>query len=159
MHKLVTLLIFVLSSPTLFSQDSLKVKTIDSLVAIINRSPYTIQQDTVVKEHPELGLSITNYLTAILDGRILKKYVNRGLTKNTQNGVTKEMITSSAFYYDQDKLIKVEEFAEQGEKSQKMDWYFLNDELIHQTFPSPKSAERAKLLITISASIQKGFSN
>ena len=65
------------------------------------------------------------------------------------------MVTSNTFYYEHNKLIKVEEYIIHGENKQMADWYFSDDKPLYYTFKSPKSAERATSLLAIANTMVK----
>jgi hypothetical protein len=138
-----------------YSQDTLKTKEIDIVVNSINHSNYQIEKDTLIQDKPEYGLKMTTYLTMVVDGNQLKKYENFVHTIMTQNGTKRELTTSSTFYYDKNKLIKVEEYVIEGSDKKVMDWYYLEDKPLYYTLKSEKAAERALLLITLSEAMLK----
>lgn len=131
------------------SQDTTALQQIDALVRQINRSGFQTQRDTIVNDLPKMGLSSRTYLTTVTDGSQLKKYVNNAHVTTQQNGTTKEMIGTNIFYFDHNKLIKVEEFAMRNGKQIDAMWYYADDKPIHYTLQSDKSEERAELLLTI----------
>ena len=65
------------------------------------------------------------------------------------------MITSNTFYFDQDKLIKVEEFGIEGEKKLFADWYYSENKPLYYTYQSDKSESRAALLLTMGNNMLK----
>lgn len=135
----------------LHAQDSLKIKHIDSLVNVIVHSEFPTQKDSIVQNQPQLGLEMTTYLTMATFGKEIKKYIN--IVKNTvrENEKVKLVITGTAFYYDENKLIKVEEFMASGETEKRIYWYFEDDKCFSNTAPGDgKWAERPALLISMS---------
>ena len=106
-------------------------------------------------EDTRQGEGMKTYLTMMIDSKELKKYVSKGKTVRLENGVSKEMITGTAFYYDQNKLIKVEEFALQDEKEQHFAWYFSDDKCFYHTLQSDKAESRALQLLAMSQSMLK----
>jgi len=136
-------------------QDTFKIRQIDSLVKVINQSNLIIQNDSTLQDRPELDLSIKTYLTVALDGNKLKKYVNRVNSVRLEKGISKQMTTSNTFYFDQDKLIKVEEYAIEGEKKLYADWYYSENKPLHYTYQSDKSESRAALLLTMANGMLK----
>lgn len=148
--KLGVLLVIVFCSFGAYSQDSLKMKAIDAMVQKINTGSFDTQQDTLKNDRPELGLFMTSYLTMVTSGKELKKYVNLVQMKRTEFGVEKQMITSNAFYYDNSKLIKVEEFAEEDKKRIDMLWYYADDKPLYYTMKTGKAQERAEFLLKLS---------
>ena len=147
--------IFALTFCSVYSQDTLKIKQIDALVSGINSSIFQIQRDTLIQDHPEMGLKMTTYLSMIVNGGELMKYVNLVNTTMTENGATRQMTTSSSFYYDHNKLIKVEEYLIEVDKKKTMDWYYAEDKPLYYTLQSDKAADRATLLLTMSKGMLK----
>lgn len=97
------------------------------------------------------------YLTIALDRGKLRKYVNQVYTTRLENGISKQMIGSNIFYFDQDKLIKVEDSMIEGEKKFHADWYYSENKSLYYTFQSDKSESRAALLLTIADGMLKQF--
>ena len=147
--------IFLLCCFNVYSQDTLKIKKIETLVSGINTSTLPIQRDTLIQDHPEMGLKMTTYLAMIVNGSELMKYVNLVNTTMTENAETRQMTTSSSFYYDHNKLIKVEEYLIEGDKKKAMDWYYSEDKPLYYTLQSDKAADRATLLLTMSKEMLK----
>lgn len=142
-----SLMLFFFSA---YSQDTLKINQINALVSGINSSNLPVQQDTLIQNHPELGLTMITYLTTIVNDGKLIKYVNHVNTTMMENGVTRKMITSSTFYYNLNKLIKVEEYVIEGKNKITADWYYSDDKPLPQLFQSDKAQERATFLLTLS---------
>jgi hypothetical protein len=140
---------------SIYSQDTLKIKQIDALVSAINTSNLPIQRDTLINDHPEMGFKMTTYLTMIVNGGELLKYVNLGKTTMIENAATRQMTTSSSFYYNHNKLIKVEEYLIEGDKKKTTDWYYAEDKPLYYTLQSDKAADRAILLLTMSKGMLK----
>jgi hypothetical protein len=138
-----------LFSLAVYSQDTTKLKQIDALVNQINASNFKTQRDTIKNDQPQMGLSMRTYLTMVTDGAELKKYVNNVHATTQENGTSKQMVSTNAFYFDHNKLIKVEEFAAQGDKKIDAFWYYADDKPIYYTLKSDKAQERAELLLTM----------
>ena len=138
-----------------YSQDTLQTRQIDVLVSKINSSTLLVHRDTLVQDHPELGLKMTTYLTMIVNGGELIKYVNYVNTSMKENGITRKITTSNSFYYDHNKLIKVEEYLLEGDKKKAFDWYYADDKPLYHTLQSDKADDRAELLLTMSKGILK----
>ena len=148
------ILMFVFCTKS-FSQDTIKTKAIDDMVKSINQSKYKIEKDTLINDKPEYGLKTITYLTMVTNQNQLKKYENLVNITMTQNGTTRNMITSSTFYYDQNKLIKVEEYGIEGSNKKVMDWYYSDGKPLYYTLKSDKAADRALFLITLSEEMLK----
>jgi len=138
-----------------YAQDSVKMKSIDSLVSVILHSDLYTQRDSTVQDYPALGLYMKTYITVMRYDKELKKYsqIVKGTRKEDQ--VTKHSIGGSAFYYDQNKLIKVEEFMIEDGKENKMEWYYADDKCFFHSFKSDKAEDRADFLLKLSNSILK----
>lgn len=149
--KTTLLLAIVLFSITAYSQDTTAlVKQIDSLVYLINNSSFKPQRDTLKQEQPKIGLSMQTYLTMLTDGNEVKKYINNVHMTMKENGVTKKVNATNTFYYDHNKLIKVEEIATEGSnKKLEASWYYANDKPLYSTLKSDKSEERGEFLLKI----------
>ena len=69
------------------------------------------------------------------------------------------MRSSNTFYFDQGKLIKVEEYMIKDGKEQHADWYYADDKPLYYTFQTDRSEERAAFLLNMAkvliAQIQK----
>jgi hypothetical protein len=139
------------------TQDSAKLRRIDSLVAVINTGKFTVVRDTISKDQPAMGIWMKTYLTMITDGSELKKYVNEVHATIQDNGTTRQMHTENAFYFDQNQLIKVEEFGQQGEKRFDMLWYYADQKPIHYTSQSERAQERAELLLKMATEMRKSM--
>lgn len=148
--KTTFLFAIVLFSLSVYSQDSVKVKQIDSLVNVINNSGFKTEKDSIIQNHPEMGLFMRSYLTMVTNGTELKKYVNNVHTTMQGKGATKKMTGANTFYFDHNKLIKVDEFMiEEGNKKYEALYYYANDKPIYYTLKSDKAQERAENLLTI----------
>lgn len=137
------------------AQDSLELKRIDSLVKIINLTNLPVQKDTIVQDRPELGLKMKTCLAMISAGNKLMKYENKVYTISSQNGITRELITSTTFYYDHNQLIKVEEYGVENDKKMEMNWYYAGDKPLYYSLKSEKAASRAHFLLSLSKQLVK----
>ncbi len=152
-------LIFILAFYCgVYSQDTSRIKQIDSLVSSINNSTFAIRRDTLIQNHPEVGLNITTYLSMMLNGSELLKYVNFVNSTMKQNAATRHLTSSNSFYYDHNQLIKVEEFIIEGDKKKTADWYYFEDKPLYYTLQSDQAADRASLLLTMSKAMLKQVS-
>ncbi|MEP6582767.1 MAG: hypothetical protein ABJA90_00810 [Ginsengibacter sp.] len=147
--------LFILVFLDSYSQDVLKIKQIDSIVSCSNASIVPVQRDTIFQDRPELQLKMTTYLTMLVDSNELIKYVNHVNTTMAENGNTRQMTTSSSFYYFHNHLIKVEEYLIEGDNKKNMDWYYSDDKPLYYTLKSDKAEGRAELLLTISKTMLK----
>jgi hypothetical protein len=84
----------------------------------------------------------------------LLKYVNYVDGSRTDRGITQQMTSSNTFYYDHNKLIKVEEFLIEGEKKAELNWYYWDDKPLSTSNPqNPES--RAAFLLELSKTLLK----
>lgn len=141
-----------------YAQETSKTKNIDAIVSRINQADYQTKKDTIIQDKPEYGLKMTTYLTMKVADNQLKKYENLVYTTLTQNGIAKEITTSSTFYYDQNKLIKVEEYLIEGSSKKVMNWYYSEDKPLYYDLKSEKAEDRAKMLLIVSEAMQKKVS-
>lgn len=153
--KVTLLFLFILVFLDSYSQATLKIKQIDSIVSNINASTLPVQRDTTIQDHPELGLKMITYLTMLVDSNELLKYVNHVNTTMIENGNTRQMTTSSTFYYFHNHLIKVEEYLIEGDNKKNADWYYSDDNPLYYTLKSDKSEGRAEFLLTLSKTMLK----
>jgi len=139
-----------------YSQEAAKIKQIDSLVKVINNnSTLNTHTDSITHDVPAIGFLMKTYLTVVTDAGQLKKYVNYSLGTQIVNSVSKRTTTSSSFYFDKDKLIKVEEFIIEDDKENHADWYYTDDKPLYYTVKNDRSEERAILLLDMSRNMLK----
>jgi len=155
--KIVILLVLVIFSCKVYSQDTVKIKQVDSLVYLINHSNFKTQRDTLKQNHPEIGLLALTYLTMVSNGDELKKYVNSAHTTSVYNGITKHMDGENTFYFDHNRLIKVEEFMIMDDKKMEINWYYADDKPIYNTLKSDQGKERAEMLLTMAKAMVEKF--
>lgn len=127
-YLLISLVIFSLKG---YAQDTLKIKNIDSLVNLINRSNFKVHRDSLTENNPALGISMQCYVTAIKKGTELKKYVNNTFSSIQHNGKTIQVVSLITYYYDRNKLIKAEQSIKQGGTNQETKWYYVDDKPIY----------------------------
>ncbi len=142
-----------------FAQDSVKMKRIDSLVTVILHSDLYTQRDSTVQDYPALGLYMKTYITVMRYDKELKKYSQIVKGTRKEDGVTKQSVGGNAFYYDQNKLIKVEEFMIEDGKENKMEWYFADDKCFFHSLRSDKAEDRAVFLVKLANSLLKQVAN
>ena len=153
--KVLFLFFFLFGATKTFSQDTVRIKQIDSLAKAINNSNFKIHTDSMTQDLSQMGLLMKTYLTAVTDSNQLKKYTNKVYATRVEGGVSKQTTTSSSFYFDQNKLIKVEEFIIEADKENHADWYFADDKPLHYTLKNEKSEERANFLLNIAKTMLK----
>ena len=94
----------------------------------------------------------------VKDASGLKKYVNYVISVQQVNGVSKQLIGSTTFYFDQNKFIKAEDFATSDGKEMNFAWYFDGGKCIYPEIVSEKDEKRVGTLIAIGEAVTKGIS-
>jgi len=153
--KVLFLFFFLFGATKTFSQDTVRIKQIDSLAKAINNSNFKIHTDSMTQDFSQMGLLMKTYLTAVTDSNQLKKYTNKVYATRVEGGVSKQTTTSSSFYFDQNKLIKVEEFIIEDNKENHADWYYADDKPLYYTVKNDRSEERSILLLDMSRTMLK----
>lgn len=115
------------------AQDTIQLlKKIDSTIFSINHSSlFATSHDSTVMDMPALKLYMKTYLTMVTNGSELKKYINKVNSKTEEKGTPQNIVTATAFYFDGGQLIKVEEYAGNGEREQRMEWYYADGKPLH----------------------------
>lgn len=96
-----------------------------------------------------MGFSSQTYLSMLIDGGELKKYVNDVHMTMKNNGTTKKVHGTNTFYFNNNKLIKAVDFMVEGDKKMEVEWYFSNDKPIYNTLKNEKGQDRAEFLLKI----------
>jgi hypothetical protein len=151
------IIVLVIFSFKTYSQDTVKVRQVDSLVNVINNSNFKTQRDTLKQNHPEIGFLALSYLTMVTNGDELIKYVNSAHTTSVYKETTNHSDGENTFYFDHNKLIKVEEFMIVDGKKMEFHWYYADDKPIYNTLKSDKGQERAEMLLTIAKAMVDKF--
>jgi len=155
--KIFFLFFFLFGATKTFSQDTIRIRQIDSLAKAINNSNFQIHTDSMSQDFPQVGLWMKTYLITVTDSNQLKKYVNKVYSTQLVSGVSTMATTSSSFYFDQNKLIKVEEFIIEDNKENHADWYYADDKPLYYTLKNEKSEERSKFLLNIAKTMLKNI--
>ena len=159
MKKMVLILLVGLTFKA-FSQNTVKIRQIDSLVSQINNSGFKTEHDTIINDVPSVGMSMKTIITAVTDNGYLKKYVNNiSGSQKEQDGTTKQNSGSNAFYFDQNKLIKVEEYFIQDNEKIEAQWYYSDDKPLYYTVHNDRSEARANLLLSMAKTMLSKFKN
>ncbi len=151
--KTILFVLFLSSFSLSYSQDTSRLKEINSLVAKINSSGLPVQRDSIVQDYQ--SLKMITHLSMLVNGDQLLKYVNEVATTRTENGITRQFTTTNIFYYDKNKLIKVEDYAVSGENKQMAEWYYWDDKPLYYTLKDERSEERAEMLLAMSKTLLK----
>lgn len=149
----------MVSSFSSSAQDDAKVKQIDSLVGAINSITTNIFRDTLKQDMAQMGMSTRTYLTTVTKEGMLVKYVNNVHTTMSQNGVSESFVSNNIFYYDNGKLIKVEENVTKGEMKNDLAYYFENDKVIFVSPDMPELKARGEELLAMSRLMIRRFRN
>jgi hypothetical protein len=149
----VVVLLFGVSSS--YSQDTIIINQIDSMVNSINASDLPVQRDTLVQDHPQLGLKTITYLATIIKKDELIKFVNNVNSTRIENGIAEQITSSNMFYFSQNKLIKVEEYLIKGEIKKEVSWYYADGKPLYYTLQNERAEERAKLLLEMGKDMVK----
>lgn len=136
--KTVLTALFMWVSFISFAQNDAKIKQIDSIVSSINSITTNITRDTLKQDNAQIGMFARTYLTSVAKDGMLVKYTNNVHTTMSVNGVSESFISNNIFYYNNSKLIKVEEDITRGERRNEMEYYFEDDKVI---FVSPNMPE------------------
>jgi hypothetical protein len=141
-----------------FSQNFTNLTRIDSLVTTINASKLKITQDSIIQNMPDIGLFMKTYLSMIMDGRKLNKYVNYVKATQVESRVAKQMTTCNTFYFQENNLIKVEECVMTDYQMVQFVWYFSEDKCLYHSLQSDKADSRASLLLSMGKDFVKKIS-
>lgn len=142
-------ILFVLVTGILSAQDKSVLEEIDRTVTTIRQSTIPAQRHVSVTDNAEVGMKITNYLTVVADSSQLLYYSQDSDMEMTQNGAGKKVFSSSAFFFSNNKLIKVEEFILEGDQRMEANWYFRDDKLLFSTLSGERDLERAAQLLEL----------
>jgi hypothetical protein len=151
--KKITLSVLLLLPFICFSQDTSRLKQINSLVKIINQSGLITQTDSVIQDMPSLGLFIKTFVSVSIKDSNLVKYSSRTNATNLTNGVTEKISTLVSFYFLDRKLIKVEEVGNINNKKMNAEFYYFDNKPFYNTFQSDKSEARALQLLEMSKAV------
>lgn len=147
--KAIVTITTVLLSVFSYGQNADDLRRIDSIVKVINYSDYSVQKDSIIKDFPELEMHMQTYLTMVIDGNQIKKYVNNVHSTTKENGVLKHMEATNVFYFDNNKLIKVEEFTGTSDKKIEFLWCYQDGKPLYYTLNTERAKDRAELLLQI----------
>lgn len=128
-----TFFAFVLLLPavtSIFSQDSLLIKRIDSLVIQINRAKLTIINDSTSNAEPGFSVEMYSYSTAFFQGSEFAKFFMKDSITTNVNGTTGITNTMHVFYFYKRTLIKAESYVSLSNFKQQMVWYYWDRRLI-----------------------------
>lgn len=140
MRKII-LLATLLCTLGVYSQDTNKIKQIDSIVNVINHSNYLIQTDTTWHDPSITGLTWVRYHTISMNGTQLKKNVTDAHV-TTDDG--KQIHGKSIFYFENNELIRVDDFTTEVVPKVMM-YYFEGGKPIHYTVQNERSQKMAEM--------------
>jgi hypothetical protein len=132
----------------------MKIESIDKTVSRINNSELPIEKDTITQDFPALNLHMTTFLTAVYTDKELFKYQNFGFTNRIEKGTSQKIETSTTFYFENNSLIKVEEYGilDDGDKKE-FTWYFYENQPLNSYLFSEKEEARATQLIELATGL------
>lgn len=161
LSEVILFLFFIAAGNTAQSQDSIqtRIRQIDSIVTIINRSPVPVTMDSVVTDYPSIGLYMKNYLSALVDGRELKKYSDFGVSERKEKDSSVYGAYSSTFYFSRNELIRVDQMGAGGKKKMVVSFYYEGDKMIYSTLQDEKSESQGMLLLKIGKIMIQKFSS
>ena len=156
--KRIFLLIILFWTSETYSQDTTAiVKQIDLLVNTIKHlSSHT---DSTLVDVPANGFWMKTYITTVKDSTQFKKWAIYQIGKQTRNDALREIAASTALYFDQNKLIKAEEFNIEDGKEEHADWYFQDDKALYYSFKNGYSEKRALYLLDLAKKILGGLND
>ena len=149
MKPLITAIILLFSTNS-YSQDIKNLKQIDSIVTSINYSKIKVTKDSIIQNMPDLGLHMKTYLSSLIDGKQLRKYVNYVETDRMESGTLIQMTGCNTFYFYENILIKVEEVVIADNQALQFNWYFSEDKCIYHSLPLDKVDSRDSQLLSMS---------
>ncbi|MET0393005.1 MAG: hypothetical protein ABW019_07675, partial [Chitinophagaceae bacterium] len=68
MNKILLTSLLAFGIATAYSQDSLQLRRVDSLVRGINQANLQVTRDSIVHDYPDMGLYAKSWLLAVFDG-------------------------------------------------------------------------------------------
>jgi hypothetical protein len=136
-----------------YSQDSIQLKQIDSIVHFIKTASLKHQADTINQDKPAYGYFGFSIVTLSTDGDAIKRYINHVEATIKRQDKTEKMVGENIFYFNNDELIKVEESATGKGKTMSYSWYFSGSRSLNTPVISDKGEDRAALLLQIAKGI------
>jgi hypothetical protein len=140
-----------------YSQDTLEARSIDSLVKIIDNADFPFKRDTI--KYNRRGYSGLTYVTIVTSGSGLKKYVSDNTITRKRNRQINKTVTNSTFYFNQNKLVKVEEFIISYGKKVQNSYYYKNEKPIFSSSKANSYVKRDAFMLQTAKGIlnQHGF--
>jgi len=152
----ISLIVFSLNS---YSQDDSRVKSIDSLVNITNRSKLSVKVDSLKTDGAPGGISSQSYITSWRKGSEIKKYVNKThIEQVQQNGTIKKVETILSIYYNRQRVIKIEQSMISGSSKNESIYYYYNDKPVYYSPSTAASPIVSRSLLASAKDILKTLS-
>ena len=104
-----------------------------------------------------MGFSSQTYLTLVSTDTELKKYTNDFHSISQENDNAKKLDWANVFYFDQNMLIKLDEFMSQGDEKFEFHWYFADEKPVYDTLTGEIGRERGDQLLKMAKSLINGF--
>lgn|GEM_PF-1630419 len=131
--KSIFVLAGIVCSVAAYSQDTKTIRSIDSLVKVLKGSKYKMLRDTIQGNMGKLNLSRRVYLTVMVNDTELKIYTEDVLYTPTEDKKASKTHQVSTYYFDHNKLIKVEQYRADWIDTANSDWYFANGKPLYNT--------------------------
>ncbi|MCI4670735.1 MAG: hypothetical protein MRZ79_21550 [Bacteroidia bacterium] len=140
-------ILFSLTTVFTFGQTNPTVEKINFSVKTILQSDIPIHVDTLNRDVPQFGISMTNYLKSMVKDQELVMMENLVDGSTTIDGKKSRMTSSTIFYYGDGKLIKVMGYGEKDGERTEFELYFEEEEVIHYTVkPEARDGSEEELL-------------
>jgi hypothetical protein len=132
------------------------IKSIDSLISIIDYDKtLNISKDSIVIDQRQLILTIKGkvYLTMYFKDTLLYKFENNGNTQSYYNGNVENSVVSSTYYFNNNKLIKLNGTVSKNGKVKYANIYFFAENVLYiqpENIPEDRGEEileNSKVLI------------
>jgi hypothetical protein len=161
MSKFILFIVVFVGIQKANAQDTLGLKKIDSVVNIIEKGKWNFQTDSLLKRDTimnimfmETDFHLSHYFD---DSNCLKKLVWYNRVKGKKQGDESEITTTSIFYYNANKLIKVDDTAIENGKTGHIETYYNNDKVLYCSVNRERTEERSFLLLGLSKTFLKQF--
>jgi hypothetical protein len=157
MKKAFLLIILFWTLETNSQDTTARVKQIDLLVNTIKN--LTSHTDSTLADVPAMNFWMKTYITTTKDSTQFRKWAIYQIGRQKLNDTLREIKASTGLYFDQNKLIKAEEFSNEDGKEVYADWYFQDDKALYYTFKNSHSEKRALYLLDLAKKILEDLKN
>lgn len=145
--KFILFVLLLFTATSIFSQDSLLIKRIDSIVIQINRAKLKAVDDSSNNSEPKVSMEMYSHSTAYFRDNEFVKFFAKDSIKTNTNGTTGVMKTKHVFYFYNRALIKTEAYVSLSNFNQEFVWYYWDRRLIkkHSAFPFKDKNDESNL--------------